>query len=289
MTDRPSSNRRGSVLTMPDGTRIQVEDWLTGTAGPRRGALMIVHGLGEHFGRYGHVARSLNAIGFDVRGYDQRGFGRSDGARGLIPCRDALLDDAGRVFDDWAAERGVQPFLLGHSMGGAVAARAATGGWIAPCGLILSSPAIAGRMSSTQRLALGVGKRLLPDRAVASGLDASAVSRDPAVVADYLADPLNHGLISPRLADFIVTAGPQSIAAAPSFDAPVLLLLGTADRLIDIGRARDFGAALPAGRLTLKVYEGLFHELFNELPAERARVLTDVNDWLIGQAGAPAG
>lgn len=273
-------------LKTADGVALHVADWLLAPGTPRRGSALIVHGLGEHIGRYAHVARSLLSMRIEVRGYDQRGFGRSPGARGAIPHGDALLDDARLVFEDWRRDRDDDPFLIGHSMGGAVAARAATGGWIIPRGLVLSSPAIAGRMSGLQKLALQVGKRLSPNRPVPSGLKVRYVSRDAAVVADYRNDPLNHGLITPRLAQFIVDAGPRSIAAAPDLHVPTLVLVGTADRLVDVASARLFHERLPADVRTLHAYEGFYHELFNEPPADRARVLGDLNDWLAGQADA---
>ena len=274
------------TITTADGLALHAEDWLLPAGIARRGSALIVHGLGEHIGRYAHVAESLLSIGIEVRGYDQRGFGQSPGARGMIPHEDALLDDARLVYDDWRRDRPVDPFLIGHSMGGAVAARAASGGWIRPRGLVLSSPAIAGRMSGLQKLALQVGRRLSPNRAVPSGLKADYVSRDPAVVADYRSDPLNHGLITPRLAQFIVSAGPKSIAAAADLHVPTLVLVASADRLIDVASARLFHERLPAGVGTLHVYDGLFHELFNELPADRSRVLADLNAWLVKTADA---
>jgi alpha-beta hydrolase superfamily lysophospholipase len=268
-------------IAMADGVLLHAEDWLLPAGMPRRGSALIVHGLGEHIGRYGHVARSLLSIGIEVRGYDQRGFGRSPGPRGSIPHQHALLDDARLVYDDWRDDRSDVPFLIGHSMGGAVAARAATGGWIRPRGLVLCSPAIAGRMSGLQKLALQVGKRLSPNRPVPSGLKAEFVSRDPAVVADYRSDPLNHGLITPRLAQFIVDAGPKTLAAAAQLCVPTLVLLGSADRLIDVASARLFYERLPPQLATLRVYEGFYHELFNEPAADRARLLADLNAWLV--------
>jgi alpha-beta hydrolase superfamily lysophospholipase len=275
------------TLAMNDGVELHVEDWLLTAQTPRRGCVLIVHGLGEHIGRYPHVARALLAAGIEVRGYDQRGFGRSPGTRGAIPRDDALLDDARTVFDHWRQDRGDQPFLFGHSMGGAVAARAVVDGVIAPRGLVLSSPAIAGRLSRLQRVALRVGRRLSPDRAVPSGLKAAYVSRDPAVVADYRGDPLNHGLITPRLAQFVVDAGARALAGAAGLQVPTLVMIGSEDRLVDVASARQFHERLPAVLRTLRVYEGCYHELFNELAAERARALSDLANWFVARAAEP--
>ncbi len=268
-------------LSMADGVTLHVEDWLLPTASGRRACLLLVHGLGEHIGRYRHVIRAMLSLGIEVRGFDQRGFGRSAGPRGVIPRDDALLDDLQRVYDDWCADRGERSFLLGHSMGGAVAGRAATGGWVSPRGLVLSSPALATRRTRLQNLALRIGRRLSPDRAVPSGLKVEFVSRDPAVVAAYRSDPLNHGLITPRLANFIVAAGPPVVAAAPDVAFPVLLLIATNDRLVDIAGAQRFHDRLPPGLRTMHVYEGFYHEVFNEPQEDQARVFGDLRAWLI--------
>lgn len=271
---------REHTLAMADEVELHVEDWLLPPGRARRGGLLLVHGLGEHIGRYRHVIRALLSVGIEVRGYDQRGFGRSPGPRGAIARDDALLDDLKLVYDDWCTDRGEQSFLLGHSMGGAVAGLAATGGWISPRALVLSSPALATRRSRLQDLALRIGRRLSPDRAVPSGLKADFVSRDPAVVAAYRRDPLNHGLITPRLAGFIVEAGPRVIAAAPKVGFPVLVLVATRDRLVDVAGARQFHDRLPPGLGTLRVYEGFYHEVFNEPDEDQARVLDDLETWL---------
>src|SRR5215211_2544777 len=119
-------------LSLPDATEIFLREWPVPDGTIRRGSLLLVHGLGEHSGRYGHVGERLAAMGIHVRGYDHRGHGESGGPRGSVPHPDALLDDLRAVFED-LARRGVgdaPPFLLGHSLGGATAARAATGGWV---------------------------------------------------------------------------------------------------------------------------------------------------------------
>ena len=285
MNDETTPDAR--TLAMADGLALHVEDWALPLGKPRRACALLVHGLGEHIGRYRHVIHSLLAVGIEVRGYDQRGFGRSPGARGVIAHDDVLLDDARVVFDAWRRDRGEQPFLIGHSLGGAIAARAATGGWIEPRGLALSSPAIAGRVSGLQKLALGVGKRLSPNRPVPSGLKSQYVSRDPEVVAAYRRDPLNHGLITPRLAQFIIDSGTRALAAAAQLQVPTLVMIGTADRLIDVASARLFHDRLPAALRTLRVYDGFYHELFNEPGEGGARAIADLAAWIVAVAGAP--
>src|SRR5262245_39608206 len=112
-------------MRLPDGTEIFLREWPVPDGTEPRGALLLVHGLGEHSGRYAHAAERLAALGLHVRGYDHRGHGDSGGPRGSVPHPEALLDDVRAVFDDLATSAGGTPFLLGHSLGGAVAARAA--------------------------------------------------------------------------------------------------------------------------------------------------------------------
>jgi alpha-beta hydrolase superfamily lysophospholipase len=274
--------------TTADVADLFVRRWEPPAAGARRGALLLVHGLGEHSGRYDAVARTLVDDGFEVWSYDHRGHGRSPGPRGVLPHPDALLDDLAAVFGALAAsgrEAGdaAPPFLLGHSMGGVTAARAATGGWVTPRGLILSSPALKLRLTTLQRVVVGVLGRLTPDRAGPNGLPLQGLSHDPATIAAYEADPDNHDRLSPRLAAFMVAAGARARRDARGFRVPTLLLVAGADRLVDAAGAREFADALPAGVGTLHWYDDLYHEVFNEREPDRTQVLSDLRAWLGAQ------
>jgi len=243
-------------LRLPDGAEIFLREWPVPDGVERRGSLLLVHGLGEHSGRYAHVAERLAAQGLHVRGYDHRGHGESGGRRGSVPHPDALLDDLRAVFDDLASDGG-PPFLLGHSMGGATAARAATGGWVTPRGLILSSPALRISPSPLEIGLLAVARRLAPDRALPNRLPVGKLSHDPREVAAYKADGLNHDRITPRLYDFMVDAGAAARRDAARFTIPTLLLVAGADALVDARGARELSAALPAGVGMLHWYDGL--------------------------------
>jgi alpha-beta hydrolase superfamily lysophospholipase len=262
-----------------DGTELFVRDW----PAPRpRASALIIHGLGEHSGRYGHVAAALNEIGVSVRGYDQRGFGQAGGPRAVIPYRNALLDDAKRVFEAFAAETPGEPppFLIGHSMGGAVAARAVTGGWIKPRGLVLSSPALRTGLQGLALLAIRIGALLVPNLVRPHGLPLNKISHDPAVVADAKSDPLNHDKATPRLIAFIVDAGNKARAAAGTLDVPTLMLVAGADRLVAAYGSREFADAAPPGRVTLHWFDGLYHEVMNEREPDRSRVLASLRMWM---------
>ena len=267
-----------SWQVMADGQRLLLRDWSRHDA---RGAVLFVHGLGEHSGRYDRLAAWFNQRGYAVRGYDQRGHGRSPGRRGALRHRDDLLADLAAVYHDYAHAAAQRPLLLGHSMGGLVATRAVLDGALAPPALVLSSPALRSWESPQMiRLASVLG-RLLPSLPLRSGLHASRLSHDPGVVAGYRGDPLRHGWITPRLADFIFREGAACIADAAELAVPTLLLVAESDELVDPAGSRAFArAAAPGGQLTTRFFASLYHELFNETEPGRGQVLMQLGDWL---------
>jgi alpha-beta hydrolase superfamily lysophospholipase len=250
-----------------------------------------VHGVGEHARRYDHVARALAALGLVVRAWDQRGFGASDGPRATIRSDDALLDDARERYDALARAMAAEgdahaPIVLGHSMGGCVVARAVTGGWIpAPRGMVLSSPGLVPRVNVLQRLAARVGALLVPSLRVPHGLPLDKLSHDPAVEPTLRADPLAHDRVTPRLVRFMLDAGERAIADAAGCTVPTLLLVAGDDRLVRPDGARRFHARMQPDMSMLHEYPALYHELFNERPADRARVLDDLARWLRDRLG----
>jgi len=277
-------------LDTRDGLALRGRDWPRDGA---RGTIVVVHGLGEHIGRYEHVAAALVARGWRVVGFDQRGHGASDGARGRLARDDDLLADLALVLDAAKAAHAGPLVLLGHSMGGTVAARFVAGALETPAppwrrevdALVLSSPALAAGTSAWQKTLLAVLGRLAPDVGVANGLKPEWISRDPAVVAAYRADPRVHDRIAPRLARFILDAGAAVRAAAPRWRVPTLLLYAGSDRCVDPAGSAAFAAAAPAGVVTARVFPALFHEIFNEL--ERAEVLAALGDGLDTLAVSP--
>lgn len=270
-----------SSLTMQDGTRLHVVDYHPASAAS--GSVVILHGLGEHAGRYRHVADFFVARGFAVRTYDHRGHGRSDGKRGDVPGNDTLLDDAYAVMADWRAQSrtpAAAPLLVGHSMGGLFAARLATEGRTPLSGLVLSSPALALPLNGAQKLLLKTLSALAPGLAVSNGLKVRYLSHDAAVVAAYQADPLVHDRISARLLNAMLAAIDGAQQAAASLSIPVLLLVSGSDRLVDARGSRDFHARLQPALARLIEYPSLYHELFNETDA--AQVFGDLDNWLAG-------
>ncbi len=279
---RSGQGMSGHFLAAADGTRLHLQRWPA--PGVARGTVQIVHGLGEHIGRYATVAQALNQAGWHVVGHDQRGHGHSEGARGSLPSATALLQDLALVMDRLrVAGRHV---LLGHSMGGLVAARFVAEGLAAQprawCrdvdALVLSSPALDPGMNVVQRLLLSVLGPLAPDLLMGNGLQPGWISRDPAVVEAYARDPLVHDRVTPRLVRFIVDGGREVLACAPQWRVPTLLLWAGADRCVAAGGSAAFVAAAPSAAVSAQAYPELFHEVFNE--PERAQVLSHLTQWL---------
>jgi alpha-beta hydrolase superfamily lysophospholipase len=269
-----------STFVALDGDNLAVQDWPLASQQVLRGVVLLVHGLGEHAGRYDHLAGRLNDWGFAVRGYDQYGHGESGGPRGGLPTDTRLLDDLADIVDSTRARMDPHTplILLGHSMGGLVAARFVALGLRPVQALVLSSPALDAGLNAIQKLLLAVLPKIAPNLRIGNGLDASLISHDPAVVAAYQADKLVHDRVSARLARFIADGGPATLAQAASWSVPTLLLYAGADRLVNPAGSRAFAAAAPKTVLSAHCFEGLYHEIFNELDA--APVFSELKKWL---------
>ena len=270
-----------TAFTASDGENLAVYDWPLPDA--PRATVLLVHGLGEHAGRYDALARHLGAWGYAVRGYDHYGHGESSGPRGGLPWDTRLLDDLTDIVDATRARMPAgQPLvLLGHSMGGLVAARFVALGMRPVEALVLSSPALDAGLGPVQKLLLATLPRIAPNLRVGNGLDARYLSHDDAsVVRAYLADPRCHDRISVRLARFIAEAGPATVARAAHWQVPTLLLWAGADRLVNPAGSRAFASAAPKERVQAHCFEPLYHELFNESPELAEPVRERLQHWL---------
>ena len=269
-----------STFVASDGDNIVIQDWPIDAGATLRGVVILVHGLGEHAGRYTHVAEQLNSRGFAVRGYDQCGHGESGGPRGSLPTDTRLLDDLADIVDSTRARmpKTTPLIVLGHSMGGLVAARFVSLAIRPVDGLVLSSPALDPGLNGIQKLLLAVLPKFFPNLRVGNGLNATFISHDPAVVAAYRADPLVHDRISGRLGRFIATAGEAVIALAPRWKVPTLLMYAGDDRLLNPEGSRRFAAAAPKELIKTICFDALYHEIFNEQDARP--VFAALKQWL---------
>jgi alpha-beta hydrolase superfamily lysophospholipase len=270
------------VLRTPDGLSLHLQRWpAPGTA---RGTVQIVHGLGEHIGRYADLALHLNTRGWNVVGHDHRGHGKSDGPRGGTPQAHTLLLDLSAALDHLRSKP--PHVLLGHSLGGLLVARFAAESlsyeahrWARDVdGIVLSSPALDPGLRKRQRLLLAVASRLAPTIRVHNGLNADWISRDAAVVQAYKADPLVHDRITPRLARFVADEGKAVLRAAKRWRTPTLLMWAGADRCVAPRGSAEFARAVPPGVLTATEYPQAFHEIFNEPEQDQVRGQLDM--WL---------
>lgn len=283
-------------ITTHDGLTLLGRRWRAASAPPRARAL-IVHGVGEHSGRYDEVADAMTKLGVEVVSYDQRGFGASEGTPGVIPEADALVADAAMIFRLIEREGGDDPpFLVAHSMGAAIAAFAVTHGHISPRGLVLSSPAIAPRMAPLVEPTLRLLVWVTPALRLDSRIRAEDVTRDTNEQQKIKNDKRMHTTVTPRLVVSIVDQGQAALKAADRILVPTLLLVAGTDRIVDQDVTLRFFARIPARFATLHQYPELFHEVFNEVPSARQQVFADFDRWLRGQlgllppgAGSPAG
>ncbi len=269
-----------TTFVAADGDNLAIQDWPLDPGTPLRGVVLLVHGLGEHAGRYDELAQRLNSWGFAVRGYDQYGHGESGGVRGGLPSDNRLVEDLADVLSSTRKrmDAGLPLLLLGHSMGGLVAARLVALGLAPVDGLVLSSPAFDPGLNAIQQLLLAVLPAIAPDLRVRNGLDPTWISHDPQVVQAYRQDKLIHDRISGRLARFIADGGAAVLAAAPLWQVPTLLLYAGADKLVSPRGSAAFAKAAPARAVTAHCFEGHYHEIFNEL--EREPVYARLQQWL---------
>lgn len=263
-----------------DGDNIAVQDWPLEPDIRWRGVVLLVHGLGEHAGRHERLARQLNDWGFAVRGYDQHGHGESGGRQGGLPTDTRLLDDLTDMVDALRARMNPDTplILLGHSLGGLVAARFVSQAIRPVEALVLSSPALDPGLTAAQKILLAILPRIAPNFRVSNGLNPAHLSHDPAVVAAYRADKLVHDRISGRLARFMVDSGPVVLAQAPHWQVPTLLLYAGADALVNPAGSQAFAAAAPKQVVQARCFEHLHHEIFNELDA--GPVFAELQAWI---------
>ncbi len=265
-------------LSTPDGETLALRR--LPTAEPARAVVVVVHGLGEHAGRYHEVAELLHEWGFAVWAHDHHGHGESSGARGGLPSELRLVDDLALVIDDARRENpGVPVVLLGHSLGGLVAASLVARGVRPVDGLVLSSPGLDPGLSGFQKALLAVLPRIAPNLRVGNGLDDNYLSHDLAVVQAYRDDPLTHDRVGSRLARFLAYEGATVQQAAAHWPVPTLLIYAGDDRLVRSAASRAFAAAAaPSGMVEAQCFETLYHEIFNELDAEP--VFATLQRWL---------
>lgn len=271
------------ALTLPAGSagagaRLHVTHWLPD--GLPKAVVLLAHGYAEHAGRYQHVARRLTDSGYAVYAVDHWGHGQSDGEGGYVPRFAAFTDGMAELLTLVEINHGDVPrLLLGHSMGGLIATLFLIERQSAFVAAALSGPAIVPG-APPSRFTVWISRflsRFFPRLGVLS-LDANGVSRDPAVVAAYLADPLVHtGKIGARLGKEFMDAMAAAQAGAPKITLPILFQHGEEDSLASVAGSQYLFDYVSSADKTLTIYPGLFHEIYNE--PEQGAVLDDLIGW----------
>lgn len=248
--------------------------WATPRA---RAAVLLVHGIGEHSGRYLHVGQALSAAGFDVLAADNRGFGQSGGRRAYVHDFSEFLDDVEALLVE-RRTLGLPVVLVGHSLGGLISTAYLVSGREGPDLAVLSAPALQAQVPRWQRLLAPALGRLLPKLFVPAPIAGSLLSRDPAVAEAYVKDPLLVAGSTAGLGKAVLEAMQTTAASIDRIHVPVYVLHGSADELVP-PQASEPLAHLPG--VVRRVWPGLRHECFNE--PEQGEVLAEVVAWLDAQ------
>src|SRR3954466_4309620 len=262
------------------GVEIYWQAWLPDGEATPRATVVLAHGASEHGGRYAWTGEELVKRGYALYANDHRGHGKSAGPRAVIDRLQNAVEDLHTLVEQARQGSPDRPLvLLGHSMGGCVAIAYTMEHEDALDALVLSGPlAVLEAASPVQRAAGRVLSVVAPKLGVV-GIDSSAVSRDPEVVKDYDADPLNyHGKLPARTVAELAKAIDGFPDAVTKFKLPLLVMHGTADRLVPIAAGQMVADRAGSEDKTWKPYDGLFHEILNE--PERQQVLDDIADWL---------
>ena len=283
----PEAERFEAFELTPDGLALRTIHWQP--AAPAWAALLLVHGLGEHAGRYDHVARRMAAAGIDVHGYDHRGFGASSGPRAYVRRWSVLHDDLqARLEVVRSAAGGLPVALYGHSMGGLIVL-----GYVLaeiprplPDLMVLTSPGLDSTIAGWKQAVAPVLGRIAPRLRIPNGFNAGDLSRDPQVDARLADDPLALKSSTTRLgaAGLAEQARVRSLVAAGApIPVPTYVVHGGEDPIVPVGASEPLVHGRP--NVTRRVYPGLRHETHNE--PEGASVVEDTIAWIRSAAVSP--
>lgn len=254
-----------------------------------RAALAVVHGHGDHSGRWDALADSLGAYGYSTYALDLRGHGLSEGRRGHVTRFDVFLQDLDRFRREvqGLTDVGCPLFLLGHSFGGLVCLRYLEEFEAGLQGAIISSPWLATAMPVPRwkTLLAGALNRIAPALPFDSGLPAEHLSHDHAIVQRYRDDPLVHSRMTPRFFTEAAAAMGLALQRGERIRVPLLFMLAGDDRIVSLPQSEAFAGSLSAPDVTIRVYTSAYHEVLNE--PDRARALHDLRDWISAHLSLP--
>jgi alpha-beta hydrolase superfamily lysophospholipase len=279
VTEEIKVQKKEGLFDGPDGLKLYERWWHP--EGEPKAVVVIVHGLAEHSGRYSHVAEHLTRNGYAVGALDMRGHGKSEGERVWVESFDEFLDDTASFLARVSELLpGVPTFLMGHSMGGAIVLLYAITRNQDMQGMIVSgaSVKIPEDVSPLLQKVSGVMGRFLP-KLKTIVLDSADLSRDPEVVLGYDNDPLVYrGGIYARVAAEILQVAGRIQESMEAIKLPLLIMHGTEDKLGAVEGSQELNARVSSTDTTLKLYQGFYHEILNEV--EKELVLADLVEWL---------
>jgi acylglycerol lipase len=262
-----------------DGSNFYIQGWELEQK--PKAVVALIHGLGEHTGRYAHLGESFNKAGYALIGFDLRGHGKSDGARGHFPSIDAVMQDINEFFN-FLHERypeGTTFFLYGHSLGGLLTLTFVLKKRPDVKGVVVTAPGLRSALQE-QKAKIMMAKllgTLTPRITMASGLDPKTLSHDQKVVDAYVNDPLVHDKTSMGFGKSALSAIDFVFANASKFSAPLLVMYGSDDQLTYASGGRDF-LKLIHGDVTIKLWDEMYHEIHNE--PDKAEVLNYIIQWM---------
>ncbi len=243
--------------------------------------IAIVHGLGEHLGRYSGVVQTLLKSGFAVFQFDLRGHGQSEGQRGYAPSYDVLLDDLEQFLQrSQVCCPNIPVFLYGHSFGGNLVLNYVLRRQPNVQGVIATGPSLR-TVLKLPKWKVNLGRmmyHLIPHLSMSNEIIPEHLSHNPSLVQAYMDDPLTHNRITARLGIDLLDSGLWALEHAVDFKWPLLLMHGSSDQITDAKASQEFAEKAGSG-CTLKLWEGLYHELHHE--PEREQVLSFMLAWLV--------
>ncbi len=260
-----------------DGLSLFFRKWVPADA---KGLVALVHGFGEHSGRYLKLAESLGEAHWAVSAFDYRGHGQSGGRRAHVDSFDDYLRDVDAFLAENKRQGLPKPILLGHSLGGLIVARYCERKIEDVAAVVLSSPFLrmAINLPRTKAMLGTLLSGLVPTLSVKTNLDPYVLSHDKSMVEEYTADPLVSNVASARWFTEVTKTQDKVLADAKKFQHPLLSLNAGEDFISSLAGTKKFFKAAASPQKIIKIYDGFYHEIFNEI--DRARVIKDLGDWL---------
>lgn len=276
-----ASFETSDFITSQDGLKIFFKNYRSDN---ERAGLVIAHGLGEHSGRYGNVIGPLLSMGISIWALDHRGHGQSEGPRGHVSAFGEYLNDLRSILQQAKKElaTGLKCFLFGHSLGGLIALNFALGFPEMIDGVITSSPTlgVAIKVPAFKKILGKLMSSIWPRLSLGNEIDVSKLSHDEEVVRAYVNDFLVHDRVSTRWFTEMRAAMEKVNQSAPQLAVPILIQAAGEDSLSSTDASKRFFEKLTVHDRTLHVYEGFYHEIYNEPEDQRAEVLKDLEVWL---------